>query len=339
MAFMGNASAVKTKCRFHPSTVGRTISAELNTKNQHYVWRHYLDAWAADGTFCCYRERDKKLFLTQPKAVASETYFYETAQLTDSDMQFLETTISQATHEGLRELNRNYVKMTQAPFQIGEYLKGPSLTPEARADLQKELRWIKINGMERYHAHIENKCRDILDSLQNGDDAFYKDDGRCSDFLYFLSLQYFRTAKMREGFSNIPNYVPGHNPRRTASTLRHIVATNLAAGLFMERRAYRIVFLHNHTCNPFITGDQPVVNMLDPRETNDVALYYPLLPRLALVLTKDTVKFPVRERELSLFEVERYNYAIYRNSEDQIYSNDKVYMGGLVTMGKDVLAT
>jgi hypothetical protein len=52
------------------------VSTEPNAKNQHYVWQHYLNAWAAEGTFFCYRQKDKKLFPTQPKAVASQTYFY-----------------------------------------------------------------------------------------------------------------------------------------------------------------------------------------------------------------------------------------------------------------------
>jgi hypothetical protein len=50
------------------------MSTAPNTKNQHYVWQHYLNAWVADGTFCCYRQKDKKLFRTRPKVVASETY-------------------------------------------------------------------------------------------------------------------------------------------------------------------------------------------------------------------------------------------------------------------------
>ena len=58
---------------------------EQYTKRQHYVWRHYLDAWATNGTFCCYRQKDKKLFSPQPKDVASESYFYETQQLTIGD--------------------------------------------------------------------------------------------------------------------------------------------------------------------------------------------------------------------------------------------------------------
>ncbi|MCR1344894.1 DUF4238 domain-containing protein [Acidithiobacillus ferrooxidans] len=315
------------------------VSAELNTKNQHYVWRHYLNAWTVDSSFCCYRQKDKKLFQTQPKAIASETYFYEIQQLTDGDMVFLEDIISRTTNERLRELNRDYVKMTQIPFQLRELLKNTDLNPEARVALEEKLRWAKRNLIERYHTGIENKCQDILDSLRNMNDAFYKDEVRCGDFLHFLSHQSFRTAKMRDGLSKIPNYILGHAPRRTANILNHILATNVSVGLFRERNAYRIIFLTNDTLIPFVTGDQPVLNMLDPEASDNIELYYPLSPNLAVIVTKDAARFPDRKRGVTTFEVERYNYAIYCNSEDQIYSSESNYLGCLVAMEKHVLAT
>jgi hypothetical protein len=313
-------------------------STEPNAKNQHYVWRHYLNAWAAEGTFFCYRQKNKKLFPTQPKAVASQTFFYETQQLTDADKKFLEDFISKATDERLRALNRDYVKLTQLSFELRAQLKDTNLQPEVRSYLEEQLRWAEKNLGERYHAGIENKCQDILDSLRSESDVFYHDDLRCVDFLYFLSLQYFRTVKMREGLSNVPSYVPGHDPRRTAAVLNHIHATNVGAGLYRERKAYRIVFLRNVTAIPFVAGDQPVINMLDPKATDDLELYYPLTPRLAMVLTKNVVIFPDRTRNVTQFEVERYNYAIYSRSDDQVYSNDQLYLGSLVKIRKDVLA-
>jgi hypothetical protein len=313
------------------------VRTKPNSKNQHYVWRHYLAAWAIDGTFCCYRQKDRKLFSTQPKTIASETYFYEIQQLTDGNMQFLEDFISRATDGRLRELNRDYVKQTQLSFNLRERLKRTGLLPEARTALEEELRWVERNLIELYHAGIEGKCQDILDSLRSGDDAFYKDEVLCGKFIFFLSLQHFRTAKMREGLLNIPSYVPGHDARRTANILNHIHATNVGVGLFRERSAYRIVFLKNETSTPFIAGDQPVLNMLDPKATDDLELYYPLSPRLAMLLTKDAARFQDRERSVTLFEVERYNYAIYSNSEDQTYSSDEDYLRHLVAMEKHML--
>jgi hypothetical protein len=315
------------------------VSITHNSKNQHYVWQHYLNAWAADGTFCCYRHKDKKLFPTQPKVVANETYFYEIYRLTAGDKKFLEDFISRATDERLRELNRDYINMTQLSFEMREHLKSADLLPEVRAALEDELRWAERNLAERYHAGIESKCQDILDSLRNQNDDFYRDEARCADFLYYLSLQYFRTARMRESLSNMPVYVPGHDPRRTAAILYHIAASNVGASLFRERKAHQIIFLTNGTTIPFIVGDQPVINMLDPKATDDLELYYPLSPTLAIVLTKNVIKFPGRKRSVTTFEVESYNYAMYSESEDQIYSNDEAYLRCLVALGKHVLAS
>lgn len=315
------------------------MATEHNAKNQHYVWQHYLKAWAPSGQFWCYRQKDRKFFNPTPEVVANERYFYETQQLTDADKSFLEDFISRATDEGLRKLNRDYVKLTQLSFEIRAQLKDASLPAEVRIDLEEQLRWAERNLGERYHTGIENKCLDILDSLRSGNDAFYQDEGRSADFLYFLSLQYFRTAKMRYGLRNIPSHFPGHDPRRTAGILNHIHATNVGAGLFRERKDYRITFLRNATAVPFIAGDQPVINMLDPFATNDLELFYPLSPGLAIVLSKDTVKFTNRELPVTTFEVERYNYAIYSKSEDQVYSNDESYLRSIVAMGKNVLAS
>lgn len=309
-----------------------------NVKNQHYVWRHHLDAWAANGTFCCYRHKDNRLFRTQPKSVASETYFYQTHRLTAGDREFLEYIIGKASDEQLRELNRNYVKLSQLCFDLGERLKTADLPNEARATIERQLNWAEKNLGELYHAGIENACQDILDLLRNEIGDFYLDELRRNDFIYFLCLQYFRTAKMRQGFSNAGTWIQGHDPRRTSNILSHIYATNVGRSLVLERKLYRIIFLKNETPVPFITGDQPVLNLLDPNATNDIALYYPLSPVLAIFLTKDSLKFPEQKRRVTPLEVETYNYAIYSNSNDQVYSSDETYLRSLVAIGKRALS-
>lgn len=321
-----------------PSTMNDvTLSASPNVKNQHYVWRHYLNAWAATGTFCCYRHKDRQFLPTQPKSVASETYFYETQQLTGGDLEFLESIIGQATDKKLQELNRDYVKLSQISFQMRAGLKDATLPEPARAALDRELRWAERNLSERYHAGIENKCQDILDWLRNENDDFYRDELRRNDFFYFLSLQYFRTPRMRQGFSGSGTWIAGHDPRRTSAILGHIYATNIGRAFVCERKAYRIVFLKNETAVPFVTGDQPVINTLDPKTTDDVALYYPLSPALAIILTKDIVRFPDQKRRVTSLEVEAYNHAIYSMSEDQVYANDEAYLRSLVAIGKHLI--
>jgi hypothetical protein len=307
-------------------------------KNQHYVWRFYLAAWEVRGTFWCYRYKAKKLFETQCKAIASETYFYRTHQLTTEDRDFLEAVIVRASDEKLRQLNREAVELFQKSFELRAYLKATKLNDQAKNDVKRDLELIEKNLGERYHTGIENKSRSILESLRREDRDFYRDVRLCGDFLYFLSHQYFRTAKMRHAVSGVARPVSGHDARRTAGIECHIYATNVSVGLFRERAAYRIVFLKNDTRIPFVVGDQPVVNMLDPATTDDLELYYPLSPKLALVLTRDDQKFPHQKRNITTFEVEHYNYTMFRLADDQVYSSDESYLRSLISMGKNVLS-
>jgi hypothetical protein len=213
------------------------------------------------------------------------------------------------------------------------------LNESAKAEAERELRIVEKTLGEQYHMGIETTCIGILDSLRQQDDRFYQDaPPQCGHFMYFLANQYFRTVKMRQAISGVTRPVPGHDPRRTSNIECFIYATNLSDGLFREKDAYRIVFLQNDASTPFITGDQPVVNILNPAGTDDVELYYPLSPSLAIVLTKDTLKFPHQQRLVSKLEVENYNYTIYRESEDQIYSNDQAYLHSLASIGKHVLS-
>jgi hypothetical protein len=52
-----------------------------------------------------------------------------------------------------------------------------------------------------------------------------------------------------------------------------------------------------------------------------------------------SIKFPVRKRNVTSLEVESYNYAIYSESRDQVYSNSQDDLSSLVALGKHVLAS
>lgn len=315
--------------------VGPTVSY---TKNQHYVWRHYLDAWAEAGSFWCYRQRDKKLFPTKPKAVASETYFYEIHKFSEEDIAFLEAFINRASDKRLRDLNLDFLRLKQLSFELRERLQYANLPQEAEVALERELRIAEKTLGEHYHTGVENKNADILECLRRQDASFYNDETRCGDFLYFICHQYFRTARMRRVITDVARPIPGHDPHRTGNVECHLYATNVSVGLFRERRAYKIVFLQNATATPFITGDQPIINLLDPHGTNDLELFYPLSPLLAMILSKDNNKFPTQNRHMTELEIEHYNHAIYERSEDQLYASEKAYLQALVSIDKHLFS-
>jgi Protein of unknown function (DUF4238) len=312
-------------------TVRPTVSY---TKNQHYVWRHYLDAWAKTGSFCCYSQLNNKVFPANPKGIANETYFYEIHKLTAEDSAFLEAYIACAPDQRLRDLNREFLKLTQRSFDLRDQLQHVQLRREAKDAIERELRILEKTLEERHHTGIETNNVDIIESLRRQDATFYEDNKRCVNFIHFIFNQYFRTAKMRRAITAVPRPLRGHDPRRTANLECHMYATSVSASLIQEARAYKIVFLPNATTIPFITGDQPIINLLDPHATDDLELYYPLAPALAMILSKDQKKWLTQRHSVSLLEIERYNHLIYEISEDQLYANDEAYLRSLVSLDK-----
>ena len=74
---------------------------------------------------------------------------------------------------------------------------------------------------------------------------------------------------------------------KTWDIISPMLATNLGAGLYLERKARKLILVRNTTGTEFITGDQPTINLVGetgkPVET--VVTYYPVSPFLALILT------------------------------------------------------
>jgi HEPN/RES N-terminal domain 1/Protein of unknown function (DUF4238)/RES domain len=302
--------------------------------NQHYVWKHYLEAWS-DPAFYCFRQSEQKLFRGQPKVVANERNFYQTYKLSAGDLRHVDQLVERATFETTRNSNREFVRMFQLSFDLREQLPGMPLSRAVKAEIESQLEEAERTLGERYHTEIEQDAIGYLDELRRGNCAFYDDDVDCSKFLYFLANQYFRTSKARSGVL-VGSPIPDHDPRRTAPIEVHIYVSNLGMSLFATRKRRGIVFLNNESEIPFITGDQPIFNVLDPFKTNDVELYYPLSSKLALLLTREQETVDRSGRRVGAIAVETYNHLLYRASDDQVYANDEAYLKALTSTPKDL---
>ncbi|SQB92165.1 Uncharacterised protein [Clostridium tetanomorphum] len=75
---------------------------------------------------------------------------------------------------------------------------------------------------------------------------------------------------------------------------------------------------------PFITGDQPVINihasLIKHVETTDLALYYPLSPTMSLLITKEQLC----NTKCSIERVKEYNDMVERQSLELIFANDEL---------------
>jgi hypothetical protein len=154
-------------------------------------------------------------------------------------------------------------------------------------------------------------------------------------FINFIMHQFFRTPLLRNIYTVATHSLPNIELSKVWVIESHIYATNVGAGIFVEKGAYQFLFLQNHTKIPFITADQPIIN-LNTQHDKDLRLYYPLSPQLSLVFWKGSP--PLRMvRQASTIEVELYNQQIYSRSTDQIYSNDRDYLIKISNSPKNVI--
>jgi hypothetical protein len=109
-----------------------------------------------------------------------------------------------------------------------------------------------------------------------------------------------------------------------ANPLAHIVATNVGRSLYATRRQHTIMLLDNATNVPFVTADQPVINIAArPEDTMPPAkfeLYYPISPTRAMLLLEPSSAFLPRDASVSESVVCLYNLRMAAHSYRQVFS-------------------
>jgi len=83
--------------------------------------------------------------------------------------------------------------------------------------------------------------------------------------------------------------------------------------------------LDNRTDTPFITGDQPIINMhatYEPGAPEKLEFFYPISPQKAMLLLESSD----HSQSVTAENVLRYNNLIARISHEQVFSNSREYL-------------
>lgn len=322
---------------------------EDKKRKQHYVFQAYLNAWTNDEKIWCIRER-KNIFNTRTINVAQERDFYRIKPLNEDERKFFELVVTRRMSEVVKKALLEHIDTYLIPIKqqdsvkklekvlevkFGGYDKIPYEIKQSLLEVKKQVD-ISINNLEEnYHSDIESESMEWINSLKEKNTNFYYGDKRY-DFLYFLCVQYFRTRAVKERW--ISNFEPCLNDSRWKSLnipKENINLDNLAHPFFwyvqnsvayeLDKRNAHLTLLINETEMPFITSDQPVVNLcadyqqLD-KETTELMFYYPISPNIAIIIND---KNEEDEIKIDLEKVNEYNNAIIDASYQYIFSNRK----------------
>ncbi len=286
-------------------------------KLQHSVPRFYLKRWAEGEKVYCLQEG--KIRLDVVRNLGAENYFYRLNELTSGDLDFLHEFIKDSP-QGLRASHEQLLRVLMLPFEERRRLKAPGLaTQEKLAEINREI--IELN--ENLHTSIEDDFQPCLNAMISGDLTFREDDQKAAVFYRSLSVQYARTNHIKQTRVVM-------NPERLSMYLRianplvHILAANVGLNLYAERRDHSILILENETRVPFVTGDQPVINVASgPKDTAPPArfeLYYPLSPKRAMLLVQPSSDLQPESSSVSEEFVRIRNLRMAAHSYRQVFS-------------------
>jgi hypothetical protein len=273
------------------TTAARDSLSMSNTqKKQHYVWRHHLESWSTNGKVYCRRIKDKKSFQGSAQSIASQNYFYQIGRLSEVDVTYITTFINKLPSERLRIALTRQLDLFQFPYKIKDALKNSGLKPSPKLSALIEQKTIEFENtsVENWHGQIEVRAVPLLAMLKDRNSLFWEAPEQCSQFLYFLCHQFFRTPRSRKTYEDIqPSvFINDLDMNRIWALESLMFSTILGLNLYAERDRYKISFLDNFTEVSFITADQPVIN-LKTHHDKDVSLYFPLSPNLAMILSTD----------------------------------------------------
>ena len=278
----------------------------MTVRRQHYVWRHYIEAWANKrGLVHCLRH-GKDCFLVNPTNVMVERDFYKLHQLDTHDIDYLNDYIENSGPSDLKQHFQDFAAL------IALIANGNALIQSdgrfSAAEKEEAMR-SSIEAEEKLHADIENKVLPILNELRSSRSEFINSNELSAIFFQFVAQQYCRTKNIRDDVRTFLSQDKlGRDLSKLTNVMCYIWATTMAFNLFHIDHDFDIVFLENRGNLGFVTGDQPLINILANRydgDTTGTTFYYPLSPNLScLVVPK---RFKLQSKHISDIIVEELN--------------------------------
>jgi hypothetical protein len=295
----------------------------VGKKLHHKVPRFYLKAWDEQGrdaehaqVFCL---QNGAIQPRNVRNVAAENHFYRLRELNDSDVNFIRKVAIADSPEALKPYHERLVLLLSLPHRIRKKLQ---TSGNATLEGLGQLDGLIAEMNEDIHTSIEESFKPFLESMLAGDSSFYTDAPKAADFFRGIAAQYLRTDLVKK-----PRTIWKENFERVANVLVHIYAVNVGCNLYADREQYEIALLENRSGVPFVTADQPVINIASsPTETKPpekFELYYPLSPTKAMLLVEPSSDHFPNNFSVSAMSVHVYNSHMAAHSFQQIYGSSR----------------
>ena len=245
-------------------------------------------------------------------------------ELTAEDVGLIKLLFGQG-HPSSVKTHAHLLNSLIMPFQIAEQLKKSPYREQIDAKVDD----YASNVLEDYHASIEASFIPVLESALKGDLSFYADDQQCIPFLNYLCTQYMRTRGIKERVLALSPFM-----ERIWNIAIHMSATNIGASLYLERKRRTLIIVNNRTDVPFITGDQPAINLKGtrPLPPDRLSIFYPIAPQAGLLMA-DVDEEPLFPAEgLTRNQAMTLNQMLFQGSYKQVFGRSEECLRAIAGM-------
>ncbi len=313
------------------------------TVRQHYVQRKYLEPWCNErNQLWIYRVNEDKFFQAIPEKVFVQKGYYRLPALNKEELTFLSLFVdgkytnhstAQRSIETLDDLLSAFKFLTNGIVDMQEGRKSPIqhlfdllLCFGSLAENEKNIFHPKLQQMAEYKEFFENSQMQVIESVlseieSSGFSAIQKlykqnelEEDDFDHLLIYCGVQYYRTTFAGEVIDKLAANSKNINIKKIRPFIQLVSGLKLAEGLRVK--AHEILVLVNKTTINFITGEQPIVNMLavSNGETHEIELFYPISPQKALLIRPAMNSNVSNETILESKEIEKFNRKIIQNS-------------------------
>jgi hypothetical protein len=305
------------------------VKKHLQAKvKHHYVWAQYLKRWSANERDVYYTTQKGNIVCESVRGVVMDKRFYQIKNLTPSHLDVIKGFSSQSP-ENLQE---------QHIILLNDFLRMQSLEALYEKsniqDLEAEKLFYatKCNVLENLHSAHENECISIISALANRELGILDDTKNFMLFMQFFGHQIARTKTFKD---TILKAVSGTNSNTANSMndcwwfLSYMFGMNIGADLYVTRQSDVHCLLINDTEIPFITSDQPVINVHEglidnkiiPPKDQTCDFYYPISPQVAYMVNRSK-RFERGIVNVDFNVVNELNTKIAKKSNVHIISNN-----------------
>lgn len=298
----------------------------------HHVWDSYIRRWSDNKRDVWHTTNAGNVAHGSAKGLAREDNFYQIQPLMKAHVDAIKG-MSELSPKPLQKQHMSYLKDFLKRQHIENLYIESGIKDEEAEQL---LHATKCNMLEDLHSAHENEVNPIIAKLADRDLSVLDDFKNQCLFVQFFGHQISRTKTFKD--SIIAGFARADSKTETqlAKTmeecwwfLSYMLGMSMGADIFSTRKEDRHCLLINDTDTPFITSDQPVVNVhraltdeVKPPEDHQCDFYYPISPTVAFMVNKSD-RFPSGKVQVSVDIVYEMNIKIAKKANVHLFSISK----------------